>query len=983
MTTTASTPTKGAAKAGSAFMRKGASAGLAACLLGGVLLANPMAANAAVEDLGWTPVPTIQVIGSTAEKGSHGHGSIADLGVFPGQKVEYVVNADLAGATAAEAVDITSLSIENVLPEGFVIDQSTLKVTDFTKGAISESGNYDFQIKDGILKVVFSDSWIAKNVGPTAVNPSTKLMLNFTVTVDKNAGAYNQPANVAAQIVNGEKIETLPATILIPGLETNTTVHDIAGKAIGDRVAVGGDVLGYKIKLDGTFAQDTVIDNGVDKFGDEIPDTIKSTPLDLAYDVNRFGIIEDFDDSKVTVDPSSVRVLNDKGANATNLFNISVKKGVLSVLAKTNPTTGAVPVDVLNKDYSVSYQAQVLDTKVDGVIVSDVVEVVNDREHVPDQTVTVTVKGVSPTKSAVTKATAEVPANGDEAAVPAADESTLVSIPRNSEFSYKLGSSELPANRLSSTQNWMLVDEYTSGDRAQHDGWSVVAQTPIHDEDGKVLFEAGDVLADANNVSLFKAVFSGDKVAIQATSAFTALVNADLESSISWSAYVDATRTAKDGNRVSNTSLETTNSVLRTATVVTDTEKAVVVDPPVDPTEPPVDPTDPTEPPVDPTDPPVDPTVPPVDPTDPTTPPVDPTDPPTVDPTDPPTVDPTEPPVDPTDPPVDPTDPPVDPTDPPVDPTDPPVDPTTPPVDPTDKPVDPTDKPVDPTDKPTDKPVAPVVKSPVSISSFVTTADGTVVKGDHNTAADAYKLKLSEAKGADITVDGTVSKLDDKRASIADGLLNPEVLKTEIVSTDDKIIKGGANEEVKVTFSIKNNGKKDLTGAKIVLTNPDGSTGELTKLTCETANDGVTTAGLDKLAVGGTALCTGVLVGVQAGTTHATVATLSATEVQTADEKAADAKVVTFTSKDEFHAVLAGADGVVVDTIKEKEKEAVVTGALNSGPKKGAITGEAVSHTDQASLIGGALALLAAMGSGLWLFLRRGGRKLVGDNSAE
>lgn len=969
MTTTASTPTKGAAKAGSAFMRKGASAGLAACLLGGVLLSNPLAANAAVEDLGWTPVPTIQVIGSTAEKGSHGHGSIADLGVFPGQKVEYVVNADLSGATAEAAKDITKLSIENALPDGFVIDQSTIKVTDFAKGSISESGNYDFQVKDGVLMVVFSDAWIAKNVGPLAASPSTKLMLNFMVTVDKNAGAYNQPANVATQVVNDERIETLPATILIPGLETNTTVNDIAGKAIKDRVAVGGDVLAYKVKLDGTFAQDVTIPGGVDKFNNPLPDTVKSAPLDLAYDVNRFGIIEDFDEAKVTVDPSSVRVLNDKGANATNLFNITVKKGVLSVLAKTNPTSGAVPVDVLNKDYSVSYQAQVLDTKVDGVIVSDVVEVVNDREHVPDETVTVTVKGVSPTKSAVTKATAEVPATGDEAAVPAADESTLVSIPRNSDFSYKLGSSELPANRLSSTQNWVLVDEYTSGDRAQHDGWSVVAQTPIHDEDGKVLFEAGDVLADANNVSLFKAVFSGDKVAIQATSAFTALVNADLESSISWSAYVDATRTAKDGNRVSNTSVETTNSVLRTATVVTDTEKAIEVVDPVDPVDPTVPPVDPTEPPVDPTKPPVDPT----DPVDPTKPPVDPTDP--VDP-----VDPTVPPVDPTEKPTDPTVPPVDPTEKPVDPTEKPVDPTEKPVDPTEKPVDPTEKPVDPTEKP----VAPTKVSPVSISSFVTTADGTVVKGDHNTAADAYKLKLSETKGEDTVVAGSVGKLDDKRVTLADGLLNIEVVKgKEVADTADKVVAGGHNEDVKVTFSIKNNGKKDLTGAKIVLTNPDGSTGELTKLTCETANDGVTSAGLDKLAVGGTALCTGVLVGVQAGTTHATVATLSATEVQTADEKAADAKVVTFTSKDEFHAVLAGADGVVVDTIKEKEKEAVVTGALNSGPKKGAITGEAASHTDQASLIGGALALLAAMGSGLWLFLRRGGRKLVGDNSAE
>lgn len=610
---------------GASFTRKVASLGVAACVLGSALMVAP-AAQAA--DIGWTPAPTKTVVGSPGEKGPNGHDLISNLGVWPGQKVEYNVGVDLKVAPDADAV--TSLSVVDKLPVGFVVDESSIRVVGDNDLNLSPRSDYKITVKDSTLTLGFADEWVAVHVGPDAATPLTKLAVSFSVTISEDAKPYSSQENVATQIVNGESFASPSATILVPGVDPNETVTGADSNPVGGRVAVGGDKLNYSVKLDGTFGADVPGEEGANA---------TATPLELAYDVARFGIVEDFDEVSLDVSMKDVRVLDSDGADVTGLFDVNVKGGVLTVLAKATGDRTSVPAEVLSQDYTVEYSAKVRDVAATTNIVGATIQVVDDREHPVKTESSVKVQAVAPTKNAVSLAVAGVEGTPPAEGVPGTEaiapipEAVLTSIPENAKFSYKLGSSEIPANRLSPVDAWTVQDHYTSGDRALHNKWSVVADTDILGADGEVLIAKGSVISDQGNKKYFTAKFDGDSVNVTATGAFLEAINDDSASALSWSVYVEAIRTATKGTEVSNTSHEGNNGFDRDATVTTGTEAAVVVEPPVEPTTPPVDPNDP---PVDPADPPVDPTDPPVNPSD-------------------PSVEPTDPPVDPTDPPVEPS----------------------------------------------------------------------------------------------------------------------------------------------------------------------------------------------------------------------------------------------------------------------------------------------------------------------------------------
>lgn len=170
-------------------------------------------------------------------------------------------------------------------------------------------------------------------------------------------------------------------------------------KPVGDRVAVGGDKLNYSVKLDGTFGADVPSKEGVDT---------TATPLELAYDVARFGIVEDFDEGSLEVSKNDVRVLNSEGADVTGLFDVTVKGGVLTVLARATGDRTSVPAEVLNQDYTVEFSAQVRDVATTTNIVGSTVQVVDDREHPVETESSVKVQAVAPTKNAVSLAVAGV-----------------------------------------------------------------------------------------------------------------------------------------------------------------------------------------------------------------------------------------------------------------------------------------------------------------------------------------------------------------------------------------------------------------------------------------------------------------------------------------------------------------------------------------------------------------------------------------------
>ena len=693
MTTHANKITRSAARhTGASFFRKATSLGAAAGILGCALIAAP---GAQAADIGWTPVPTKSVVGSPGEQGDKGHDLISNLGVWPGQKVEYNIGVDLNVAPGAPAV--TSLAVQDQLPAGFVVDQASIRVVGDNTLTLAASRDYKTTVKDGVLTLDFTDAWIAAHVGPASAAPQTRLAVSFTVTVSKDAKPYSSQDNVAKQIVNGESFTTGAASILIPGVDPLETVTGDDKKPVGDRVAVGGDQLHYSVKLDGTFGQDVPGKNGADA---------TATPLELAYDVSKFGIVDDFDEDSLDISAYDVSVLDGKGQDRTGLFDVTSKGGVLTVMAKADGDRNQVPSAVLSQDYRVEYTAHVHNVAKTTNIVGTTVEVVDDRIHPVAAESSVKVQAVAPSKDAVVPGTpgvpgvdGTIPADGSPGKPPVAPieaipEKTLTSVEKDSEFFYKLGSSQMPANRLSPVEYWGLVDNYTSGDRALHEGWSVVAEADIHGADGALLFAKGALIADQDNTRYFAINYDADSASVKATKAFLEIVNDDAASSLAWSVYVKATRTADAGTRVSNTAHEWSNGFDRSATATTDTTAAP------QPTQQPTAPAtgEPTQ---------------------------EPTAPATTEPAAPATQEPTAPATD-----------------------EPSAEPTAP-----------------ATNQPSVKPTAPAADKPVqapkgtlTIESYVSTEG--LEKGDHDTAKDAYALKAPEVvteNGAPVRTAGTTT----------------------------------------------------------------------------------------------------------------------------------------------------------------------------------------------------------------------------------
>lgn len=697
MTTQAS---KAVGPTGASFFRRSTSLCLAAGVLGGSLLVTAPGAQAA--DLGWTPEPSKAVVGSPSESGRNGHDFIAGLGVFPGQKVEYNIGVDLGVDEGAE--EVTSLAVVDKLPAGFTVDQASIRIVGDNALTLSPRHDYTIGIKDGTLTLVFSDTWIAEHVGTEANAPMTRLTVSFTVTVAEDARPYSSQENVATQIVNGESFATPAATILVPGVDPLNIVTGDDDRPVGSRVAVGGDQLTYSVKLDGTFAADIPGEEGAEA---------QPTPLELAYDVNRFGILKDFDAESLDISKDDIVVRDRDGVDRTFLFDVEVKGGRLSVLAKASGDRDSVPEEVLSQDYTVEYKATVRDVDTNRTVVGQTVEVIDERKHPVASEPSVRVQAVAPTKAAVIPGVpgvegvdGKIPADGSPVTEPIAPieaipEVVLDAVTENERFTYKLGSSSVPANRLTPVRSWHVVDTYTSGDRAMHDGWEVLADTDIVGTDGKVLIKEGDVIAHEGETKYFAASFSGDKVTVRATKAFLEAVNDDTEHSLGWSVYVEATRVAEPGTKVSNTSHEWSNGFDRSATATTNTDAAPVPEPTTPPVEAPSE--QPTETPAPPAeDPKPEPTNPPkdeqpVEQPEPTTPPKD---------------NPVEQPA--------PVTPPKDeqPVEKPVEDAKP--EPTTPPKEqPVEKPVE------EPTEKPVEKPQEEPVKAPADDSANKPSGDPT------------------------------------------------------------------------------------------------------------------------------------------------------------------------------------------------------------------------------------------------------------------
>lgn len=592
--------------------RTSAALGLAVSLGAGGMLLGTTSALAAEDDttktdpIGtWTPAATKGVLGSSVDgqKGPHQNASINGLGILAGQSVKYEIQADLTGD--AELADKSTMEIRDQLPEGLSADIDNLSIYDLRvgekldedgKSAVVPEADYTVTEKDGVLIIAFDAKWVEANVG----GDGGRLAIVFDATSDDDVADHTSLENTAEQVFinpSSEGNEASPeehiyptevATVSVAGASPTETLT-YAGSDIGDKTVVGGDVLDAAVTLDGTFGEEG--------------------PLDLAYNLSRFGIVDDYDEKSVSVVKGSVKVTATgapdaakalatdapgdgpdeeaptspvAGEDVTGLFDVVDKGGVLTVQAATGEN-GVVAPALLGQDYTVTYQVAVKDVKENGDIGGETVQVLGDTETPVAEEATAAVTALAPGKSAV----------AESGSTDALDE-----VAAQSEAWYRLTSSTVPANKLTDVSDWSLRDVFTSGDRALHDAWAVHADTDLLDAEGNVLFAKGDVIDDQDGGTYFAVVYDGDSVSIRATDAFLELVNSEANAGNdrAWSVYTAATRTAEEGTRVSNTGHESLNAFNRSASVTTTTGAAAKGEKPgEDPEKPGEDPEKPGE----------------------------------------------------------------------------------------------------------------------------------------------------------------------------------------------------------------------------------------------------------------------------------------------------------------------------------------------------------------------------------------------------
>ena len=507
---------------------------------------------------GYVP-PVVKDVVSEASQGGEQE-SVDGKVVFPGQRVEYQLTTTpkLPGNLAyqVEHVAVTDQYDEHLVP-----DKQTLEVTDLASGKSISKKQYTTQWNDDshMFTLTFADAYVVAN-WRNGQNP--RIMVRFEGTVSEDAPADTRVDNQWLLTLNNtltpsNKVFNIPPDITPDKQDTQKDPSiDIDGKT-----ALLGDRIYYRIGLD-----------------------LKNVDQNnLAYRVQRAGIVDDYDDEYLTADETGVEVLDEAGKDVTDRFNIQFRDGIAYVFAKTVdtpiPATGETlkgdpqPEDLkayaeatldplhdayidqalLGQRYQVVLPMTV--TKVtDGyTVVNKATQVTNDRR---DETNVVSnpLKEINPSKDVVVNM-------GDESA-------NGKSIYLGSTFLYQLDSSILPADRAyQQVSDWKIVDKLDTAHDRYTGQWAVYATRDLKDGDA-LLAAKGERIAGTGVDSakfggdLFTTVQTDDgTVTVTATQRYLDLVSAS-NMEAGFRAYIQCTRIAV-GERIVNAFREVLNGVER------------------------------------------------------------------------------------------------------------------------------------------------------------------------------------------------------------------------------------------------------------------------------------------------------------------------------------------------------------------------------------------------------------------------------------
>ena len=514
---------------------------------------------------GYVPPVKKEVVSEGSQGGEQE--SVDGKVVFPGQKVEYVLDTQ-PKLPDSLAYEIKSVTITDTFDEYLTPDKQTLEVTDLTTGKMVSKKQYSttWDDKSHSFQLKFDSAYITANWGK-GTNP--RISIRFEGTVSKTAPTTHKVNNQWALTLNNSLTPSNEVYNIPPGL--NPKKEDTSSKnptiSIDGKTLLLGETGNYVLTLD---AKNVTKDN-------------------TAYKVQRLGMIDDFDDEYLKVDPMNIEVLAADGTDVTDRFNIQLKDGVVYVFAKTVDTliaaTGetiagdpqpsdlkaysertldplsdpSIDQSLLGQQYQIILPYTVIKVTDGYVVKNTATQITNDRKDVTN-TVSNPLKLINPAKDVTVKVGGESVSGK--------------SVYKDRLFLYQLDSSILPADRAyTDVDEWSIADQLDPEFDQYTGQWAVYAQTDLY-KDGQLLAAKGVKLAGSGvDSSVFGGVLftltatNTGLVTISATDSYRQLVSADSAHEHGWRAYIQCKR-LKVTDRHENVFTERYNGQTRVSNIV-------------------------------------------------------------------------------------------------------------------------------------------------------------------------------------------------------------------------------------------------------------------------------------------------------------------------------------------------------------------------------------------------------------------------------
>ncbi|WP_206538239.1 LPXTG cell wall anchor domain-containing protein [Bifidobacterium bombi] len=485
---------------------------------------------------GYIPPVNKDVIGEASQGGDQS--SVDGKTVYPGQKVEYQLDTQPA-LPANLGYQIRTLAFTDRYDQYLKPDKQTLEMMDLNSGRVIPKTRYTTMWDDTahMFTLTVSDPQL---IGQWRAAARPRLQLRFEGTVDRSAPADHKVGNQWMLKLNNSLTPSNQVFNVPPSI--NPSKHDVSSKdptiSIDGKTLLQGDTGVYRISIDASQAN-------------------------TAYQVWRLGVVDDYDEEHLNVDPTAIEVIGSDGLDYTKAFNIQVRDGVLYAFAKTVdtivPATGrilkgdpqpsdlkayaqadghdpltqpAIDQSLLGRTYELTVPYTV--AKADGSVVRNTATQISNDVHKDTNTVSNTLKPINPSKD-VTVTVGGPSANGK-------------SVYKDSLFLYQLDSSILPAERAyTQVDRWDIQDRLNPQTDQYTGQWAVYATRDLYKDGARIAAKGTRIAGSGFNQPALGVLFTAGQdpsgmVTIQATAAYRTLISTSGEREAGWRAYIQCKR---------------------------------------------------------------------------------------------------------------------------------------------------------------------------------------------------------------------------------------------------------------------------------------------------------------------------------------------------------------------------------------------------------------------------------------------------------